>query len=875
MATNLDTGRDYPKEKTMHKIRCTGWLATVVLASAATAAVAQEAERSWTIQLSGLFKGGSKPLYLYARDRGGEWIAAVGSSRDPDRQGGKTYNRSWYCGDLCGVPIRDGKMKGQFTLHVTPDLWVPRDHKGYTIVFDIDAALKGADKMEGRYQVVAINTRDETTRDFGRSGHVTGTAAPGKPPVVPEPVTFECKLQGSLVGGDPTYGGRCMVLWLGLEEGRLTSTVHGLLSQKFETYSRTGFTYEGNTAATDGDRLTAHVTVPTKTLDMEPCLYIFDLDGRLLDEVLVGTYKLTVKIDGKPDVTIDGSFDGSWSEGVTRMESDQRPWFAELKGFKSPAPGEHPRLLFRKSDLPALRKKAQTPEGQAILRRLRYLFDGKDGETMTTVFSKATHAYMGGGFDNSTINTPGVYTFSHAAGYGLLYQLTGEKKYAEFGKQCFEKALAGVRDRDDRYSFRQPGGPLRAGPVLGWYAVGYDLCYDGWDARTREKFGRAIAEFEEGDEGKTYDLESLARGTMPPGSNHFGMQIGGASMALLALSGEKWVDQKRIDTLLAVAQQSVVRNISEGFGDGGFFAEGDGTGSMASHIAYLSALQSWKNAAGKDFVDVPRPNARMTALKWIYLTVVRDGRPDFWPIRGAYGHNVWTREGLSGGGYFAIGYAGVTPPQQAAMKWYYNHFLAEPDARAGTPYDTVSRYPHVAVCALVNWPVDLKGRNPAAVLPLCYRDSSCGFYAWRNRWQDADDTVISVLSNRTQGYMAAKPDSGLCINSRGEHFKWGTVQEGPTRYWWTSPRGQSSSLTLADGTCFAVDFTGASGADVMLVTTGRAEGQTLRLGGKTLTFFFPTAEKAPQVKAAGGTVIIGNQRVSLKDGNLALSVTGK
>ena len=49
---------------------------------------------------------------------------------------------------------------------------------------------------------------------------------------------------------------------------------------------------------------------------------------------------------------------------------------------------------------------------------------------------------------------------------------------------------------------------------------------------------------------------------MPPGSNHFGMQVGGASLALLAVSGERWVDQDRIDTLLAIAQQSMIRNIS-------------------------------------------------------------------------------------------------------------------------------------------------------------------------------------------------------------------------------------------------------------------------------------------------------------------------
>jgi hypothetical protein len=405
------------------------------------------------------------------------------------------------------------------------------------------------------------------------------------------------------------------------------------------------------------------------------------------------------------------------------------------------------------------------------------------------------------------------------------------------------------------------------------------LCYDGWDAATREKFGRAIGEYAEASstkkEGKKSTLEALARGTMPPGSNHFGMQVGGASLALLAVDGEKWVDQDRIDTLLAIAQQSVVRNISEGFGDGGFFAEGDGTGSMASHIAYLTALQAWKNAKGMDFVNVERPNARMTAVKWIYLTVVRDGQPTMWPIRGSYGHNVWARQGLSGGGYFAIGFGSVTDQQKAAMKWYYDHFLLEADAAAGTPYDTVSRYPHVAVCALVNWPVDVKERNPADVLPLCYRDSSCGFYAWRNRWQGTDDTVITVLTNRTQGYMGAKPDRTICLNTMGERVKWGTVKDGPTKYWWTSPRAQSSSLTLSDGTCFAVDFTGASGADVMLVTTGKADGQTVKLDGKTLTFYFPTVDTAPKVKTAGNAAAVGRQQVTLKNGNLVLRVTGR
>jgi len=565
-----------------------------------------------------------------------------------------------------------------------------------------------------------------------------------------------------------------------------------------------------------------------------------------------------------------------------------RPWYVRVEGFRPPKCGEHPRLLFRRSDLPALRSKAETPEGKAILRRLRRLLDGRDGETMTTAFQSRGQIPGGGGSKPELQEQLGVYTIGHAAGYGLLYQLTGDRRYAEFGRRCLAKALEGVPDRDARYGFRTPGGPLRAGPSLGWYAVGYDLCYDGLSEADREKFGRAIAQYSEPSsserENIVSDLDVLAHGTRylgprfrrergtPPGSNHFGMQVGGASLALLAVSGESWVDQPRIDRLLAVAQQSMVRNLTEGFGDGGFFTEGDGTGSMSSQIAFLSAVQAWRNAAGKDFVNVERPNVRMLTLKWIYQTVVRDGQPDFWPVRGSYPQNVWSRRGLSGAGYFAIGMGAVSPEHQAAMRWYYDRFLAASDA-AEQPYDTASLYPHLAVCALVNWPVEIEARNPADVLPLCYRDSKWGFYAWRNRWQDENDTVISILLRRTEGYggyLYAAPDAALHLNTMGKHVRWGRFAEGPARHWWASPKGHSSSLTLSDGTCLAVDFTGASGADVMLVTTAEAAGTTVTLAGKRLTFYFPTAKKPPAVRVQRNAASVGEQRVAIEGGNLVL-----
>jgi hypothetical protein len=48
------------------------------------------------------------------------------------------------------MPINDGRMKGRFTLHLTPDLWVPRDYTGYKSVLEIDAKMIDSDKLSGQ-----------------------------------------------------------------------------------------------------------------------------------------------------------------------------------------------------------------------------------------------------------------------------------------------------------------------------------------------------------------------------------------------------------------------------------------------------------------------------------------------------------------------------------------------------------------------------------------------------------------------------------------------------------------------------------------------------------------------------------------------------
>jgi len=113
-------------------------------------------------------------------------------------------------------------------------------------------------------------------------------------------------------------------------------------------------------------------------------------------------------------------------------------WTVDVAGWKAVAANEHPRLIYRKSDLARLKQRAATPEGKVILARMKTLLDGK-------------------------------FTLWHPAAYGLLYQLTGEADYAGKAKKACEDIIdAKARDKDDRYGFENPGsgGPMRAGPAI-------------------------------------------------------------------------------------------------------------------------------------------------------------------------------------------------------------------------------------------------------------------------------------------------------------------------------------------------------------------------------------------------------------------------
>ena len=557
--------------------------------------------------------------------------------------------------------------------------------------------------------------------------------------------------------------------------------------------------------------------------------------------------------------------------------ADTSPWPVPIKDFVPPKPNEHPRLFFRVSDLPRIRKQAETPAGKVIVARLRELLGG--GDEMPTEFNPNRGKQKdGSGTFAAKAPIGKTYTLWHGAGFGFLYQLTGDQKHADLARQCVEKALDGQRDRDNRYSFRHPGGALRAGPSLGAVAMAYDLGASGWDADFRKKVATAIAEY---DEGPFMSLADLAHGKRHrPSSNHWGCQIGGALLALLAVNGDDGTDPKKLNPLLAAAGRNTIRNVTEGFGDGGYFWEHAGPGQISSDTAFVPGVQAMKVAGGLDYI-APRPNVSMVTMIRVYELMRKKGGGYHYPLRhpSSYGTQEFGREGLSRGGQVCQGFGAIKDEYRLALLWTYNHVL-EPDPAERT-YDLISPYPHRPMLALVNWPWDEKERNPAEVLPRVLHDSIRHYYVFRNRWQDEDDILIT-------GLWGARAERGkndrVMVWAFGEKAEWsGCAKSTVKQSELSGVRPDGSGVARVQGVSMAVDFGKASGADALLVMIGPGAGFGAPPKGEKFNAVSVKAEgmvyhlltlsasgKHPAAKADGAKLLVGGQVVSVKDGTLVL-----
>ena len=347
----------------MKRWRLSAWCCLALL----TAASAVGADRRWEMRLDGFFQSGKTPLTVYARERDGIWITAMGSARAPGRGKEKyAFNRNHYCGDFSAVPIINGKVKGRAKVHMTPDPWIPFDHIPFAVELEIDATSTGSE-INGSYKVIAVNSTDQTAAQFkGASGKITGTGTESVKPSLPRKITYQLNLQGAMVGGDPKIGERCLVLRLALDGDRLVSMTHGKLSKKNLVHGEAVAPQAPDAVAREQDRFKGQVVFSTEDLDTKPVTCTVDFDGGTIDDFAVGTYTLTAESEGAEPITRIGSFDGKWKEGAEVAEIDDaalvqrrtRIRAAEARRASATAlpQGRRPRLCGRRRRHPKARR---------------------------------------------------------------------------------------------------------------------------------------------------------------------------------------------------------------------------------------------------------------------------------------------------------------------------------------------------------------------------------------------------------------------------------------------------------------------------------------------------------------------------------------
>ncbi|MGC9455318.1 MAG: hypothetical protein ACP5HU_10705 [Phycisphaerae bacterium] len=237
----------------------------------------------------------------------------------------------------------------------------------------------------------------------------------------------------------------------------------------------------------------------------------FVTDSELEDDAIRLSMRLDVRDDSwtnsggwaEYDVTLrrdeDGSFVGRYSgqfrdkpvEGIA--EGQWAPPFEAPDGFRPITAGEHPRILFRKEDIPELREKLDTPLGEAWREK------ADDG-----------------------------------IGLGILYQLTGEREYAEQARRFVERLLEG--DYSGVYAPGSHHGMLHWGPVWEQAGVTYDLCYDAWDEEFRGRVERFITMWTQ----RIFYHRTMfnTQGIYNYGSAEAGWYYYGPALSCLALWGE-------------------------------------------------------------------------------------------------------------------------------------------------------------------------------------------------------------------------------------------------------------------------------------------------------------------------------------------------
>lgn len=500
-----------------------------------------------------------------------------------------------------------------------------------------------------------------------------------------------------------------------------------------------------------------------------------------------------------PDLTtglatgaLEGTFSGTFQGPGDPLAFSGRavgivlPLVRPKASFVPPAEDEHPRLLVRKSDVPALKARLKTPLGQALLTKLHQakgivpkamfclLTDEKSAadEAFTIAQDFLSQEGMAGNEIFKTLVWGGRVTR-----IALLYDLA-YKRLAPGARQQLEAYLRrfGSRTMYKPWHYCDPHSHM----MLGHGAPHVMGIYPGGGMASLAMYGTR------GPEPKKPKLLEIPKAPDPPPpfmSKKQLERIGEEAVRRTKVNAKTtrtweyncalWKETGGLDValfrLLKHSHAHMSVNIRRAIGEGGFKGSGEGHVHMWYPLVGQYAI-AHRNVLGEPVTG--RPDIGHFVLRYIATTIFGDRRA--------------VNQGFGGGGgtaglhYTSQAMALCPPEYRPVVLWYWLKLLgvspedvgtvegaekiAERSARAGAGASQVSGL--ALLNTLAYFPIDpetgklsMAPRNPAEVMPRAWETKTHGLYCFRSRWQDKDDIVAKILAQQA-GYRGwGLPDS--------------------------------------------------------------------------------------------------------------------
>ncbi len=310
---------------------------------------------------------------------------------------------------------------------------------------------------------------------------------------------------------------------------------------------------------------------------------------------------------------------------------------------------------------------------------------------------------------------PGYRRSALAREAAFAYRVTGDRRYAELAFTTLRTSRQVDEDQPDRnYSLS------RAMMSVG-YALAYDWCHDAWTESQRAEIlaimkvaADAWPDYRHG------NLESPHRG-----SNWVGVSRGGELLLHLAARGDG--DYGRRDERIVLCLDDLARHIDTAYGISGWSQEGLG------YLEYTFGFLAPAAYAARD-AGYPILWEKFQRIAWPRLAQMsRAFLPGQRMLQSGVSGPASTNEG-----FVSLVWPLVPPAERPAYRWFYDRHagvLAQP---AGADHRRAA-----SIWALLYYPADITAAPPT---PGALMDEGKGAYYFRNRWQDGDDILVSLIT---------------------------------------------------------------------------------------------------------------------------------